>query len=54
MKTRKQIKKVEVEKKNTHRTVIIWTALLIPAALFTYGVIYTISSIAGMLAAIPK
>ena len=54
MKTRKQIKKVEAEKKNTHRTVIIWTALLIPAALFTYAAIYAVSSIAGILAAAPK
>ena len=51
---RKQIKKVEVEKKNTHRTVIIWSALLIPAALFTYAAVYALSSIAGILAVAPK
>ena len=54
MKTRKQIKKVEAEKKNTHRTVIIWTVILIPAALFTYAAVYALSSIAGILAAAPK
>ena len=54
MKTRKQIKKVEAEKKNAHRTVIIWTVILIPAALFTYAAVYALSSIAGILAAAPK